>query len=140
MPYSPATAGTFLLPAAPGKIAVPAAAKTTLTDITNAALLVPSMTSSRQYFTNIFVQQIGTVIAGKVQLWVYDGSVAWAIDEAAVAALTYSTTSVPTKISFSNWSATNPLMLEFGNSLYVSTSVAQTAGVLIAHAQGGKYL
>lgn len=139
MTFTANTAPIYPIGPISNKVAVPAAAKTTFTDITNAALLVPSMANNRQSFGLIYAQSSITVVAGKLMLFIYDGSTAYAIDEIAFSAGTITTTANPVgKISFTQWSSSSPLIIPEGHSLYVANSVAQTANSLIAHAQLGK--
>jgi hypothetical protein len=138
MVFVPSNNAVFPLGPMATKVAVPATAKTVLTDTSNAAILVASMANNRQQFGLIYAQPAITYVAGKLMLFLYDGATAFDIDEIAHAAGTVSTTASPGMIQFTRWSASQPLIIPEGHTLYVASAVAQSAGAFVAHAQLGK--
>ena len=129
---------TYSLGPMAAKVVLPAAAKTVLTDTSNAAKLVSAMNDNRQLFGMVFAQPAATLVAGKLMLFLVSGASAFDIDEIAHAAMTVNTTTRADMIQFSRWSNNSPLIIPEGHELWIATAVAQTAGALVGHAQSGK--
>lgn len=121
-------------------VAVPSSAKTTLNDNSNIAVLVAGASGKAYSFNQIFVQSLITTVAGKLMLFIKDASANYRmLDEQILAAGTISTTANPVgKIIFPQWTKDYPLILPESHDLVIGVSTAQTAGALIAHAQGGR--
>ena len=79
-----------------------------------------------------------TTAAQLVQVWMWDGTNAYLIDEISVTALVPSATS-PAFTSTKYY--TNPILVPAANVLYISTTVTTTAGTtaLLVSAFGGAY-
>ncbi len=124
-----------------GVVNVPATAKTVLTDISNAGLLVAANATRWQSFASVFAQATATLVAGKLMLFLYDTTTAFPIETVIFAAGTVTTTTNPIgtngKLAF-GFSDASKLWIPPTYSLYIANSVAQTAGALTAHAQIGK--
>lgn len=121
------------------RVNVPATAKTVFNDASNTAVLVPAQANNRVSVGLLYVQNVLTVVSGKLMLYLFDGvSTYQTVDDVAVSAQTPGTTTAGNKTTWATWSSAQPLIIPEGHSLLVATSVAQTAGALIAHAQLGK--
>lgn len=120
---------------------VPASAKTVFNDASNTAILIDRTSPQgtldyRLALPVIYAIPSANIAQGKLQLYLSDGTNHRLVDEVAHAAQSGITATVAAVvIPFPRWSASSPLIVPDGWSLLVSSTTAQTAGVLIIHAQ-----
>ena len=114
-----------------GRCVLPAAAKTVFTDNSNTAILLAADADRRRQIGLIYVKPMITIVAGKVQLYYYDGANYFCIDDVTHVAGTVSTTATPDKLVFTQYTKDTPLILHEGHSLLLATTVAQTAGAMV---------
>lgn len=113
------------------------AAKTTMSDSTNAVLL-HTASANGDVVTRVKARPQGTATAGVCYLFTSkDSGTTLSMKEAeAAAADTVSTTDAPAPISFSNISEDAPMLLSPNEQLYCAISVALSAGyVFEGHAE-----
>jgi hypothetical protein len=139
--YTPNLAPTYPTGPTARMATVPATAKTVFTDASNTAVLVDRATdtlNNRMTFGSVFVQPNANIVAGKFQLYLYDGTTYRLLKEVVnTAQAGITATAAGTPIDF-GYLPTAPLVVPDGYSLLVATAVAQTASSVVAHAQLGK--
>lgn len=139
MPYTPNPVPVYPTGPASYSVALPATAKTVFTDTSNTATLVAADADRRRTFGSIYAKQVGAIVAGKIQIYRYDGTTAFLLDELILTASTPNTTTIAgTTYEFTRWSKDTPLTLMEGHSLLVAFTTAQAAGSMIANAALGK--
>lgn len=144
MAFAPYMVGPSL-PFAPPGVAVPAAAKTALTDSTNIASLLNARTgtyaSARFTFNQLRIQSVGLVVVPACKLYLLetiDGAIYRERGELAIASAAPSATAAGVSSTFPAWTSTNPLIVEEGSEIVIATSVNLTAGQLMAFLEGGR--
>jgi hypothetical protein len=110
---------------------VPATADTSWTAPTNVTTL-GSAGSNGTKITQVDVIPAGTVVAGLVNVFLYDGSTYHLHESVVIAAYTSSTTAAPPKQSFTY----DNLVLPSGWSLRVTTTVSGNVSLVKVNASG----
>lgn len=135
MPFTPNAIPTYaqgpmpLLPAV-----LPATAKTVFTDITNAVKVVDTVATGRiGAVTGITVEATANLSAGKLVAYLWNGTTLVEVASVAHVALTSSATAAA-QVVFDKVTATAPIYVPEGWSLYLATLVAQTTNSM--HATG----
>ena len=110
---------------------VPATADTSFTAPANTTTL-GSAGSSGTKVTEIDVEPVGTVVAGLVNVFGYDGSAYHLIESVTIAAATVSTSAAPAKQAFTY----DNLVLPSGWSLRVTNTVSSNVSLITVTAYG----
>lgn len=142
MPFIPNEKPTYATGPTSFTAVVPATAKTVFTNDSNTAVLVDKATHTKDNVVtigSIFVQPTANIIAGKLQLYFWDGTTAWLLaEEVHLAQSGINTTTKGVAIEFPRYSVSSPLVVPLARSLLIASTLGQTAGSLVAHAQLAK--
>lgn len=142
MPFIPNEKPTYATGPTSFTAVVPATAKTVFTNDSNTAVLVDKATHTKYNVVtigSIFVQPTVNIVAGKLQLYLWDGTTAWMLaEEAHLAQASINTTTKGVAIEFTRYSTLSPLVVPLARSLLIASTLGQPAGSLVAHAQLAK--
>ena len=105
---------------------------------TSVSLLIPTNLNQPIEIPTLYVFPRATITAGALYLLVDDGTTVHLVDNIAYAAQTLNTTTAGSRIQFTNFSATSPLVVQPGETVYLSSTIAQST-VFDGVAIGGIY-
>jgi hypothetical protein len=155
MTFNPLLTPVYSNPFRPPGVLVPSAAKTVMTDSTNVASLLNARTAgvggagpypnNRFTFNSLVVEPVGNFALpiGKLYLLeTQDGTLFKEIAQEIINPSQAPNVTTPTKttpITFSRFSASNPLIINEGTEIVIATGVAlANPGQLIAFLEGGR--
>ena len=130
MSTTPAFASTPLT----GSAIAPSTNDTSLTAPSNVSVLVTAgANGARIDFVRIY--GVGTTVAGRLNIFRYDGSHYWLVDSVLIIAITPSTT----QLVFNQTNAYDELLLNAGDKLVFSVMESGNESLLCVTAEGGSF-
>jgi len=120
-------------------VALPAAAKTTMTDTTNAVQVLPltgTVASGRKLAVQkLVVRSVASLSSGRMMAFLYNGTTAIFAKDIAHPSTTVSTTAGAADIDF-GFTDADALIIPEGYALYVGSAVAQASGAAVIAGRG----